>query len=248
MASSRSATWREYGGLIGSIRVIIRDLPPLFLISKHLEQGIVSDIETQGGAMAARLPRPGGPVRGSATGRPLMAAMDLLGRRWALRILWELRDKPLGARALRSRCDRMSSSVLYERLDELTAAGLLTRDEEGAYLLTELGSALGRRSSPWTPGRDAGRRRCRRLTVRDRPPGIGRPGMVRLTGPAPADAQSQLVRLVSLAVGSPQPRAERARRCPAWQRYAPDVSARSGVICTCAHRSGDWIGPGRPGP
>ena len=93
--------------------------------------------------MAAQLPRPGGPVRGSATGRPLMAAMDLLGRRWALRILWELRDKPLGARALRSRCDRMSSSVLYERLDELTAAGLLTRDEEGAYLLTELGSALG---------------------------------------------------------------------------------------------------------
>ena len=117
--------------------------------------------------MAARLPRPGGPVRGSATGRPLMAAMDLLGRRWALRILWELRDKPLGARALRSRCDRMSSSVLYERLDELTAAGLLTRDEGGAYLLTELGSALGQALSPWTPGRDAGRRRCRRQTARD---------------------------------------------------------------------------------
>jgi DNA-binding HxlR family transcriptional regulator len=93
--------------------------------------------------MAARLPRPGGPVRGSTTGRPLMAAMDLLGRRWALRILWELRDEPLGARALRSRCDRMSSSVLYERLEELTAAGLLARDEAGAYLLTDLGSALG---------------------------------------------------------------------------------------------------------
>ena len=93
--------------------------------------------------MAARLPRPGGPVRGSATGRPLMAAMDLLGRRWTLRILWELRDEPLGARALRSRCDRMSSSVLYERLDELTAAGLVARDEAGAYLLTDLGAALG---------------------------------------------------------------------------------------------------------
>ena len=93
--------------------------------------------------MAARRPRPGGPVRGSTTGRPLMAAMDLLGRRWALRILWELRDEPLGARALRSRCDRMSSSVLYERLDELTAAGLLARDEAGAYLLTDLGAALG---------------------------------------------------------------------------------------------------------
>jgi DNA-binding HxlR family transcriptional regulator len=89
------------------------------------------------------LPRPGGPVRGSATGRPLMAAMDLLGRRWALRILWELRREPLGARALRSRCDGMSSSVLYERLDELTGAGLITRDEAGDYLLTELGAALG---------------------------------------------------------------------------------------------------------
>jgi DNA-binding HxlR family transcriptional regulator len=92
--------------------------------------------------MAARLPRPGGPVRGSATGRPLMAAMDLLGRRWALRILWELRTEPLGARALQARCDRMSSSVLYERLEELTAAGLLARDQAGAYLLTDLGAAL----------------------------------------------------------------------------------------------------------
>ena len=93
--------------------------------------------------MAARVPRPGAPVRGSATGRPLMAAMDLLGRRWALRILWELRDGPLGARALRARCDRMSSSVLYERLGELTGAGLITRDEVGDYLLTGLGAALG---------------------------------------------------------------------------------------------------------
>ena len=61
-------------------------------------------------------PDPGRPVRGSTTGRPIMAALDLLGRRWALRILWELRDGPVGARALRERCDGMSSSVLYERL------------------------------------------------------------------------------------------------------------------------------------
>jgi DNA-binding HxlR family transcriptional regulator len=92
--------------------------------------------------MAARLPRPGTPVRGSTTGRPLMAALDLLGRRWTLRILWELRDGPLGARALRSRCDGMSSSVLYQRLDELTAAGLLARNDAERYLLTELGAAL----------------------------------------------------------------------------------------------------------
>ena len=36
----------------------------------------------------------------------------------------------------------MSSSVLYERLDELTGASLLTRNEAGAYQLTELGTAL----------------------------------------------------------------------------------------------------------
>jgi DNA-binding HxlR family transcriptional regulator len=92
--------------------------------------------------MAARVPRLGEPVRGSTTGRPLMAAMDLLGRRWALRIVWELRAEPLGARALQARCDQMSSSVLYERLEELTAAGLLTRGGTGTYLLTDLGAAL----------------------------------------------------------------------------------------------------------
>ena len=40
-------------------------------------------------------PTPGRPVRGSQTGRPIMAALDLLGRRWALRVLWELREAGL---------------------------------------------------------------------------------------------------------------------------------------------------------
>ena len=121
--------------------------------------------------MAARQPRPGGPVRGSATGRPLMAAMDLLGRRWALRILWELRDGPLGARALQSRCDRMSSSVLVRAAARNSRnARLLTRDQAGAYLLTDLGAGLRRRlSNPSTPGPGAGRTRCRRPITRDDP-------------------------------------------------------------------------------
>jgi DNA-binding HxlR family transcriptional regulator len=77
-----------------------------------------------------------------------MAAMDLLGRRWALRIIWELRREPLGARALQSRCDRMSSSVLYERLRELTGAGLVAQQDTGAYLLTGLGESLGSALEP----------------------------------------------------------------------------------------------------
>ncbi|WP_433018754.1 winged helix-turn-helix transcriptional regulator [Kribbella sp. CA-294648] len=92
-------------------------------------------------------PRPGTPVRGSATGRPIMAAMDLFGRRWALRILWELRAGPLGARALLAQCDEMSSSVLYQRLRELTASGIIARSADG-YELTELGEALSHALRP----------------------------------------------------------------------------------------------------
>ncbi len=87
-------------------------------------------------------PRPGQPVRGSKTGRPLMAAMDLLGRRWALRLVWELRSGPAGPRTLLARCDGLSSSVLYQRLGELTVAGLIASTTQG-YELTELGSSLG---------------------------------------------------------------------------------------------------------
>jgi DNA-binding HxlR family transcriptional regulator len=107
--------------------------------------------------------RRGVAVRGSTTGRPLMAAMDLVGRRWALRILWELRDGPVGARALRARCDGMSSSVLYVRLRELSEAGLIEQTEDDAYALSPEGAALGQALAPldrwavsWMRGRTPG--------------------------------------------------------------------------------------------
>lgn len=93
-------------------------------------------------------PKPGKAVRGSTTGRPIMAALDLLGRRWALRILWELRDGPVGARALRERCDGMSSSVLYERISELADAGLIEKDNSGSYALTTVGAGLSEALAP----------------------------------------------------------------------------------------------------
>ncbi|MEY9862905.1 DNA-binding HxlR family transcriptional regulator [Catenulispora sp. GAS73] len=68
-----------------------------------------------------------------------MAALDLFGRRWILRVLWELRDGPLGFRPLQHRCDAMSSSVLQQRLTELQEALLVDRDAAGAYQLTALG-------------------------------------------------------------------------------------------------------------
>ncbi len=72
-----------------------------------------------------------------------MAALDLLGRRWSLRVLWELRAEPLGFRTLRQRCDAMSSSVLRQRLVELGDAGLVEQDGEQRYRLTEVGVDLG---------------------------------------------------------------------------------------------------------
>jgi len=92
-------------------------------------------------------PRPGRAVRGSRSGRPLMAALDLLSRRWALRVLWELRDGPQPFRALRERCGGLSPSVLNTRLGELREAGLVDLAEAG-YCLTPIGRALGRALEP----------------------------------------------------------------------------------------------------
>ena len=94
------------------------------------------------------VPKPGRPSRGSTTGRPLMAALDLLGRRWALRVLWELRDGPQGARDLRERCDAMSPSVLYQRLNELIDAGLVEQQPDSRYRLTALGASVSAAIKP----------------------------------------------------------------------------------------------------
>ena len=87
------------------------------------------------------IPRPGKPVRGSDSGRPIMALLDLLGRRWALRVIWELRGDELTFRELQARCGNISSSVLNQRLAELRAAGILEARPEG-YALTEEGARL----------------------------------------------------------------------------------------------------------
>jgi DNA-binding HxlR family transcriptional regulator len=87
-------------------------------------------------------PLPGRSVRGSATGRPVMALLDLLGRRWTLRVLWELRAGPVPSfRELQSRCGGVSSSVLTDRLAELREAGIVERADDG-YRLSARGAEL----------------------------------------------------------------------------------------------------------
>jgi DNA-binding HxlR family transcriptional regulator len=72
---------------------------------------------------------------------PTAALFDLLGRRWALRVLWELRDNPAPFQELQARCDGMSTSVLAQRLSELRDAGLVEKRDDG-YRLSERGAGL----------------------------------------------------------------------------------------------------------
>jgi DNA-binding HxlR family transcriptional regulator len=86
-------------------------------------------------------PKPNQPVRGSSTGVPIMAVFDLLGRKWNMRILWELNQRPLNFRALQQQCDGMSPSVLNSRLKQLAEAKLVLTSDLG-YQLTETGKSL----------------------------------------------------------------------------------------------------------
>jgi DNA-binding HxlR family transcriptional regulator len=81
------------------------------------------------------------PVRGSKTGRPIMALLDLVGRRWTLRIIWELRSEALTSRVLRERCDDISPTVLQARLNDLRDAGFVDLTKTG-YALTDMGREL----------------------------------------------------------------------------------------------------------
>jgi DNA-binding HxlR family transcriptional regulator len=71
-----------------------------------------------------------------------MRVLDVLGRRWSLRVLWELRDGPRTFRALRAACDDVSPSSLNQRLAELRELGAIELGDDG-YALTAAGQRLG---------------------------------------------------------------------------------------------------------
>lgn len=86
-------------------------------------------------------PLPKKTVRGSSSGIAIMAAFDLLGQKWNMRILWELQDQALSFRNLQQRCNKMSPSVLNSRIKQLSTAKLVITTDAG-YQLTELGQSL----------------------------------------------------------------------------------------------------------
>ena len=80
-------------------------------------------------------------VRGSRTGRPIMVLLDLLGRRWTLRIVWELREEPKRFRELQGLIGA-SPTIINTRLAELREAKLVQLDEDAGYRLTTLGEEM----------------------------------------------------------------------------------------------------------
>ena len=80
--------------------------------------------------------------RAAPTRRPLSVLLELLGRRWALRLLWELRDGALSFSDLRRASGGLSQSVQTVRLAELRSAGLVTVAPDRCYALTPSGRQL----------------------------------------------------------------------------------------------------------
>lgn len=88
------------------------------------------------------IPYPGSAVRGSESGNPMMALLDLLGRRWAMGVLWQLSiGGPCTFRELQARCESISPAVLNSRIKELRQAKLLERGSSG-YQATALGEKI----------------------------------------------------------------------------------------------------------
>ena len=83
-----------------------------------------------------KVPRPGQPVRGSKSGAPIMALFDLLGRSWAMGVLWTLAEQgPATFRVLQERCESISPTVLNARLQELRASCLVGHGPDGYFAM-----------------------------------------------------------------------------------------------------------------
>ena len=76
-----------------------------------------------------------------------MALFDLLGRSWALGIIWQLSNGAMTFRQVQESCENISPTILNRRIKELVACGLLQRGDQG-YQLTRSGDTLFRHLKP----------------------------------------------------------------------------------------------------
>ena len=77
-----------------------------------------------------------------------MALFDLLGRNWALGVIWQLAEGPATFRLLQEKCEQVSPTVLNRRLKELAVGGLVEKGADG-YQLTTAGAELAEMLKPF---------------------------------------------------------------------------------------------------
>jgi DNA-binding HxlR family transcriptional regulator len=105
----------------------------------YLATKYVAPIQKEPQSMS--IPRPGKPVRGSHSGKAIMALFDLMGRRWAMGIIWQLAGGPFAFTELQKKCESISPTILSSRLKDLSEAALIEQTLKG-YQLTILGQNL----------------------------------------------------------------------------------------------------------
>lgn len=72
----------------------------------------------------------------------MRALLDVCERRWALRVIWELRTGPHTFRSLREVCGGISPSVLQRRLHGWRDLGIIENIPRLGYRLTAAGEQL----------------------------------------------------------------------------------------------------------
>ena len=71
-----------------------------------------------------------------------MQLIDILGKKWVLRILWELKPGPCTFRQLQSRCGDLSPTTINARIKDLCEAGFVEKTVDLGYVLTAQGEEL----------------------------------------------------------------------------------------------------------
>ena len=126
----------------------------------------------------------------STCSRPLVTLLDLLGQRWMLRILWELRGGAvLTFRKLQQRCDGVSPAVQNDRLAKLRQAGIVEHGADAGYRLTAAGMSLAQalvQLDGWAQGW--------RITRRTTSGFVGRNARPRSSGRGPGDTRNRATR------------------------------------------------------
>lgn len=85
--------------------------------------------------------------RGALYNNPVELALEVLGGKWKMPILWRLKDRPWRHGELRRSLGGITAKMLTQQLRELEADGMLTRTVYAEvpprvdYAITELGTS-----------------------------------------------------------------------------------------------------------